>query len=101
RLPCFRPVYANYIMYEQHHHEFMNQPHTRRKMLQLLHGGLIWQLALHSLGFDVLPSILDGISKETVLFGLILDIDGQTYFDDELSKEEVDFMCGTYYVHNS
>ncbi|KAG1721295.1 hypothetical protein EDB19DRAFT_1646587 [Suillus lakei] len=91
-------VFADYIVYEQHHHEFMNQPHTR---VALLHGGLIWRLALHSLGFDVLPSVLDSISWEAVLFGLMLDVNGQTYFDDELSEEEVDFMCGTYYVHTS
>ncbi|KAG1866761.1 hypothetical protein F4604DRAFT_1928059 [Suillus subluteus] len=98
RLPCFRPVYANYIVYEQHHHKFMNQPHAKAA---LLHGGLIWQLALHSLGFNVLPSVLDGISWEAVPFGLLLDINGQTYFDDELLDKEVDFMCGTYYVHNN
>ncbi|KAG1879185.1 hypothetical protein F4604DRAFT_1923341 [Suillus subluteus] len=83
RLPHFRPVYADYIMYEQHCHEFMNQPHAR---VALLHGGLIWQLALHSLGFDVLPSALDSISREAVPFGLTLDINGQAYFDDELSE---------------
>jgi hypothetical protein len=98
KLPRFRPVYADYIVYEQHRHEFMNQPRARAA---LLHGGLVWRLALHSLGFDILPSVLDGISREAVPFGLMLDVNGQTYFDDELSEEEVDFMCGTYYVHNS
>ncbi|KAG1762227.1 hypothetical protein EDD22DRAFT_953307 [Suillus occidentalis] len=98
KLPRFRPVYTDYIVYEQHHHEFMNQPRARAA---LLHGGLIWWLALYSLGFDILPSILDGISREAVPFGLMLDVNGQTYFDDELLEEEVDFMCGTYYVHNN
>ncbi|KAG2739436.1 hypothetical protein P692DRAFT_201729657 [Suillus brevipes Sb2] len=97
-LPRFRPVYADYIMYEQHRHEFMNQPRARAA---LLHGGLIWRLALHSLGFDVLPSVLDGISPEAVPFGLMLSINDQTYFDDELSQEEIDFMCGTYYVQTN
>jgi hypothetical protein len=97
-LPRFRPVYADYIMYEQHRHEFMNQPRARAA---LLHGGLIWRLALHSLGFDVLPSVLDGISPEAVPFGLMLSINDQTYFDDELSQEEIYFMCGTYYVQTS
>ncbi|KAG1748819.1 hypothetical protein EDD22DRAFT_850990 [Suillus occidentalis] len=97
-LPRFRPVYADYIMYEQHRHEFMNQPRARAA---LLHGGLIWRLALHSLGFDVLPSVLDGISPEAVPFGLMLSINDQTYFDDELSEEEIDFMCGTYYVQTN
>ncbi|KAG1812799.1 uncharacterized protein BJ212DRAFT_1276213 [Suillus subaureus] len=98
RLTRFRPVFADYIVYEQHCHEFMNQPHARAA---LLHGGLIWWLALHILGFDVLPSVLNGISQEAVPFGLMLDINGQTYFDDELSEEEVDFMCRTYYLHTN
>lgn len=76
----------------------MNQPCARAV---LLHGDLVWQLALHGLRFDVLPSVLDDISPEAVPFDLMLDINGQTCFDDELSEEEVDFICGTYYVHTS
>ncbi|KAG1744796.1 hypothetical protein EDB19DRAFT_1632566 [Suillus lakei] len=95
-LPPFKAVYVDYIVYEQHRHEFMNQPHARAT---LLHGGLIWRL-VHSFGFDDLPSILEGISWEAVPFGLMLPINDQTYFDDELSEEEVDFMCGTYYSYN-
>ncbi|KAG2126380.1 uncharacterized protein EDB93DRAFT_1257529 [Suillus bovinus] len=89
--PTFSTVYADYVMYKQYCHEFMNQPHARAA---LLHGGLVWQLALHSIGFDALPSVLDGISQEAVPFGLMLSIDGQTYFDDELLLEVVDFICG-------
>ncbi|KAG2746306.1 hypothetical protein P692DRAFT_20876411 [Suillus brevipes Sb2] len=55
----FCAIYADYVVYEQLHHKFMNQPRARAAFL---HGGLIWRLALHSLGFDCLPSILDGIS---------------------------------------
>ncbi|KAG2118592.1 hypothetical protein DEU56DRAFT_918752 [Suillus clintonianus] len=87
RLARFRPVFADYIVLAAR--------------AALLHGGLIWRLASHSLGFDVLPSVLDGISREAVPFGLMLDINGQTYFDDELSEEEIDFMCGTYYLHTN
>ncbi|KAG2131227.1 hypothetical protein BD769DRAFT_1386892 [Suillus cothurnatus] len=97
-LPPFKAVYADYIVYEQHHHEFMNQPRARAA---LLHGGLVWRLALHSFGFDDLPSVLEGISWEAVPYGLMLLINDQTYFDDELSEEEVDFMCGTYYSYNN
>ncbi|KAG1818524.1 uncharacterized protein BJ212DRAFT_1268965 [Suillus subaureus] len=31
----------------------------------------------------------------------MLDINGQTYFNDELSAEEIDFMCGMYYLHTN
>jgi hypothetical protein len=96
--PTFSAVYADYVVYEQYRHEFMNQPRARAA---LLHGGLVWRLALHSIGFDALPSVLDGISREAVPFGLMLSTDGQTYFDDELSEEEIDFICGTYYIYDS
>lgn len=91
----FKPLNADYIIYEQHRHAFMKQPRARAA---LLHGGLIWRLALHSVGFDVLPSILEGVSQEAVPFGLKFTIGNQTYFDDDLSKEEIDFMCGTYHL---
>ncbi|KAG1734255.1 uncharacterized protein EDB91DRAFT_1251048 [Suillus paluster] len=94
--PIFSAVYADYVVYEQYHYEFMNQPRARAA---LLHGGLVWRLALHSIGFDALPSVLDGISREAVPLGLMLSINGQTYFDDELS-EEVDFICGTYHIYD-
>ncbi|KAG2040376.1 hypothetical protein BDR03DRAFT_980319 [Suillus americanus] len=35
---------------------------------------------------------------EAVPFGLMLCSDDQSYFDDALLEEEVEFICGTYYV---
>ncbi|KAG2121584.1 hypothetical protein BD769DRAFT_1361306 [Suillus cothurnatus] len=95
-LPPFKAVYADYVVYEQHRHEFMNQPRARAA---LLHGGLVWRLALHSFGFDDLPSVLEGISREAVPYGLMLLINDQTYFDDELSEEEVD-SCAARIIHD-
>jgi hypothetical protein len=91
----FQAVYTDYAVYEQLRHEFMNQPRARAAFL---HGGLVWRLALHSLGLDHLASVLDGISSEAAAFGLLLCRNGQTYFDDTLSEEEIDFVCGTYYI---
>ncbi|KAG1769696.1 hypothetical protein EV702DRAFT_978492 [Suillus placidus] len=96
--PTFSTVYTDYVVYEQYCHKFMNQPHA---IAALLHGGLVWWLALHSIGFDALPSVLDGISQEAVPFRLMLSIDGQTYFNDELSEEEVDFICRMYYIYDN
>jgi hypothetical protein len=56
---------------------------------------------LHSLGFDILLSVLIGISQDAVPFGQMLSLNGETHFDDDLSEEEVDFICGTYYVYMS
>ncbi|KAG1815379.1 hypothetical protein EV424DRAFT_1325438, partial [Suillus variegatus] len=67
----------------------------------LLRGGILWWLALHSLGFNNLPSALIGISRDAVPFGQMLTINGETHFDDELSEEEVDFICGMYHVYTS
>ncbi|KAG1890840.1 hypothetical protein F4604DRAFT_1566529 [Suillus subluteus] len=96
--PPFKAVYADYIAYEQYRHEFMNETRARAALLR---GGILWRLALHSLGFDVLPSALIGVSQDAVPFGLMLSINGETHFDDELSEEEVDFICGMYYVYTN
>ncbi|KAG2063228.1 hypothetical protein BDR04DRAFT_1038832, partial [Suillus decipiens] len=94
--PPFNPLHADYIIYEQLCHMFMNCPQVRAAFL---HGGLVWYLALHSLGFNHLLSVLNGISTEAIPFGKLLIGDGdQTYYNDGLSEEEIDFMCGTYYI---
>jgi hypothetical protein len=31
----------------------------------------------------------------------MLSVNGQTYFDNKLLEEEVDFMCGTYHTYDS
>ncbi|KAG1904823.1 uncharacterized protein F5891DRAFT_1184233 [Suillus fuscotomentosus] len=92
----FHAIYMDYVIYKQIYHEFMNWPQARAAFL---HGGLIWRLALHSLGFNYLSSVLDGISPEAVPFGLLLYSNDQTYYDDELLEEEINFMCRTYYMH--
>ncbi|KAG1718991.1 hypothetical protein EDD22DRAFT_963485 [Suillus occidentalis] len=85
----FQATYADYVVYEQLRHEFMNRPRARAAFL---HGGLVWRLALHSLGFHHLPSILEGISTEAVPFGDLLVGNGSTYYNDGLPDEEIDFM---------
>ncbi|KAG2109495.1 hypothetical protein BD769DRAFT_1365361 [Suillus cothurnatus] len=84
--PPFKVVYADYITYEQYHHEFMKEDHAQAT---LLHGGILWQLALHSLGFNILPLVLIGISQDAVPFGQMLFLNGETHFNDDLSEEEV------------
>ncbi|KAG1761265.1 hypothetical protein EDD22DRAFT_737694, partial [Suillus occidentalis] len=96
--PPFKAVYADYIAYEQYRHEFMNEDRARAALLR---GGILWRLALHSLSFDSLPSALIGLSRDAVPFGQMLTINDVTHFDDDLSEEEVDFICGTYYVYTS
>jgi hypothetical protein len=91
--PPFKAIYADYITYEQYCHEFMNEDRARAA---LLHGGILWQLALHSLGFDALPLALIGISQDAVPFGQMLTINGDAHFDNKLLEEEVNFICGMY-----
>ncbi|KAG1891831.1 uncharacterized protein F5891DRAFT_1197342 [Suillus fuscotomentosus] len=85
----FRATYADYVVYEQLRHEFMNRPRARAAFLQ---GGLVWRLAVHSMGFHHLPSVLDGISTEAVPFGDLLVGNGSTYYNDGLQDEEIDFL---------
>ncbi|KAG2751383.1 hypothetical protein P692DRAFT_20727476 [Suillus brevipes Sb2] len=74
----------------------MNEDRARAALLR---GGILWRLALHSLSFNSLPSALIGLSRNAVPFGQMLTINDITHFDDDLSEEEVDFICGTYYVY--
>ncbi|KAG2123773.1 uncharacterized protein EDB93DRAFT_1098888, partial [Suillus bovinus] len=85
----------DHVIYEQLHHEFMNRPRARAVFL---HGRLVWQLALHSMGFHHLPFILNGISTEAIPFGNLLVGNGSTYYNNGLQDEEIDFVCGTYYI---
>jgi hypothetical protein len=85
-------------MYEQYHHKFMKED---RAQAALLHGGILWWLALHSLGFDILPSVSIGISQDAVPFGQMLSLNGETHFNDDLLEEEVYFICRMYYVYTS
>ncbi|KAG1836197.1 hypothetical protein DFJ58DRAFT_735124 [Suillus subalutaceus] len=96
--PPFKAVYTDYIVYEQYHHEFMKEDCAQAALLR---GGILWRLALHSLGSNVLPSALIGISQDAVPFGQMLSLNCKTHFDDDLSEEEVDFICGTYYVYTN
>jgi hypothetical protein len=85
-------------MYEQYCHEFMKED---RAWAALLCGGILWRLALHSLGFDILPLVLIGISQDAVPFRQMLSLNGKTHFNDDLLEEEVDLICRTYYVYMS
>ncbi|KAG2754258.1 hypothetical protein P692DRAFT_20721111 [Suillus brevipes Sb2] len=76
----------------------MNEDRARAALLR---GGILWRLALHSLGYDHLPNALFGLSRDAVPFGQMLTLNGETHFDDDLSEEEVDFICGTYYVYTN
>ncbi|KAG2074344.1 hypothetical protein BDR04DRAFT_971938, partial [Suillus decipiens] len=94
--PFFNPPYADYVVYEQLCHEFMNHSRT---WAAFLHGVLIWRLAVHSLGLDHLPSVVKVISTEAIPFGdLFVGDGGQTYYNDGLLEEEINFMCRTYYI---
>ncbi|KAG1758723.1 hypothetical protein EDD22DRAFT_783529, partial [Suillus occidentalis] len=67
----------------------------------LLCGSILWRLALHSLGYNHLPNALIGLSRDAVPFRQILTLNGETHFDNDLLEEEVNFICGTYYIHIS
>ncbi|KAI0735669.1 hypothetical protein C8Q76DRAFT_611425 [Earliella scabrosa] len=77
-------------------------PHLRAA---LLHGGIIWRLAMEMAGeysgnLDLLRSYLElGPSEESGCHRIIIQ-DGQTtYVDDGLSDYEVDAICGVNHVY--
>ncbi|KAG1837943.1 hypothetical protein F4604DRAFT_1692019 [Suillus subluteus] len=97
RLAHFRPVFADYIVYKQHRHEFMNWPSRKSGTSSWWpsYGGWLYIV----LGSMFSPPFSTAFHRKRYHLASCWDINGQTYFDDELSEEEVDFKCGTYYVH--
>jgi hypothetical protein len=73
---------------------FSNHQHLRAALLA---GGIIWRLALEELGID--PALW-GPSEATKYAFEILSEFGD-FVDDGLTVEEMDFICGVYYVYGS
>jgi hypothetical protein len=71
---------------------FSNYQHLRAALLA---GGIIWRIALEELGID--PALWG--PSETTNYAFELVLNNQSFVDDGLSSEEMDFICGVYYVY--
>ncbi|KAG0703296.1 hypothetical protein DFH29DRAFT_791366, partial [Suillus ampliporus] len=100
RPSSFQPNIYTYKNYERRRDDFLKQPHARAALLR---GGILWQLCQASFG-DRLgllngPSLDVRLFGEAKLFSLPTNGEGATWaWDDTLTDDEVDLICGIYYV---
>lgn len=84
---------SDFLEYERRRELFFsNHQHLRAALLA---GGIIWRLALEELGID--PALWGPSEATNYAFELLSD--NQSFVDDGLSSEEMDFICGVYYVY--
>lgn len=82
---------ADYLLYETQRDDFLR---SRRGRAAVMKGGIVWRLAVEVLGIE---AVLLGPATE-IDVGFNIDVDGVTLVDDELTENEMDFICGTAYV---
>jgi hypothetical protein len=84
----------DYAVYEALHTEFLAQPHACSALLK---GGIIWQLARCSVKFSVASA---GPLDDVFNYGSCIksNFDGVELWDDDLSEDELNLICGVYKV---
>jgi hypothetical protein len=93
----YQPGLREYRYYERVRKEFCSLPRARAALTK---GGIIWRLALESIGIPAEEIVSNGPSEEVFTHGTSVT-NPQTsdvLWDDELSEEEKDLMCGVYRV---
>ena len=91
-----RPGPREYTVYEELRDRVLNRPYRHAALLQ---GGIVWHLALHALEFptDAEISVTQGPSEDALTRGTIIGLDdGVELFDDTLTEEEIELICGVY-----
>ncbi|EKM74336.1 hypothetical protein AGABI1DRAFT_133383 [Agaricus bisporus var. burnettii JB137-S8] len=70
---------------------------SKRGRAAVLHGGYVWRLALAA-GHGVSEALKgpSGLHPRDYLNFCAWDKDGVEYVDDDLTKDELDLMCGVY-----
>lgn len=76
----------------------MTRSHARAAFLA---GGIMWCLALESVGSLSCERALDGPSDNVMQFGNSLQCphDDKIIWDDCLTEAEMDLMCGVYKIY--
>ena len=94
----YKPDILDYKSYEELRDRFLRQPFGRAALLE---GGIVWRLSLEALG--IAPA-LDGPGTDAIEYGIrttAIDSSGRrfTLYDDVLSEEETDLICGVYKIY--
>ncbi|KAI0652707.1 hypothetical protein C8Q79DRAFT_997666 [Trametes meyenii] len=99
RLQGFRPTEWDYRVYEERAYDILVSPRGRAA---ILHGGLLWRLALEILGSDAIGRAVQGPSEGVFEYTeVVKPRHGPAYYDDALTPEEIDIVCGTYKIADS
>ena len=96
RYPQYKPDAVDYAAYECARDALLRQPHARAALLK---GGIIWRLAREHIDYSS-NAVLSGPSEYVYHCGHALRFsDGQVSWDDDLSEQEMDLICGVYKVY--
>ncbi|PIL26011.1 hypothetical protein GSI_11765 [Ganoderma sinense ZZ0214-1] len=95
----FAPTAWDYLEYECRVHALVSQPKGRAALLR---GGIVWRLAVEVLGGDWRELPLAGPSEDIYDYGqAFVPERGDNYYDDALSSDELDVICGVYKVYTT
>jgi hypothetical protein len=99
----FIPGIMDFDSYEAALYHFFRQPRSRAA---LMHGGIVWRLAIHYLGFEGIanvaagPSFLLAGNERDAEHVSGLQVDASLCTDDHLTPSDLDLICGVYKVWN-
>ena len=81
----------------------MSDPNDRfQGRAALLRGGIVWRLAVEVLGGDWRPLASTGPSEDVYVYAqAFVPERGDYYYDDALSSDELDVICGVYKVYTA
>lgn len=85
----YKPTVRDYLHYEQRRDHLFQQPYGRAALMM---GGIVWRLAIESLGMEEVllgPSFTSGHHFQILL-------EDQSAVDDCLSSDDLDVICGVY-----
>ena len=91
-----KPGPREYIIYKELQDRLLSHPYC---CTALLHGGIVWRLTLHALKLPANAeiSITQGPSEDALARDTTLVLnDGLELFNDALTEEETDLICGVY-----
>ena len=97
RLPDYKFTQDDYYAYKQQHAALLSDPRVVQSAL--LHGGIVWRLAIATLSFD---DVLEGPTTAATLQcrGIIVTSDDSTDLcDDGLSQLKLDIICGLHHCY--
>jgi hypothetical protein len=92
RPPGYVPRDCDYASYEALRDKFLQTPRARAALLK---GGIVWRLSWDAVGVE---AALGGPSPEVFQTGHWFLSEDMYLWDDELSEDELNLICGVYKV---